>query len=66
MRRRHDRQEDDCRTELVTELVTELRSSRTDLARIVEAADRNKLPLLALGAEGTELVGEGTDMAGGF
>ena len=33
-----------------TELVTELRSSRTDLARIVEAAHRNKFPLLVLPA----------------
>jgi len=29
-------------------LVTELRSSRTDLARIVEAAHRNKLPCLVV------------------
>jgi len=34
-----------------TELVTELQSSRTDLARIVEAAHRNKLPLLVLQAQ---------------
>jgi len=32
-------------------LVTELRSSRTDLARIVEAAHRNKLPLLVVPAQ---------------
>ena len=31
-----------------TDLVTELRSSRTDLARIVEAVHRNKLPLLVV------------------
>ena len=34
-----------------TELVTELRSSRTDLARIVEAAHRNKLPRLVIPAQ---------------
>jgi len=33
-----------------TELVAELRSSRTDLARIVETAHRNKFPLLVLPA----------------
>ena len=33
------------------ELVTELRSSRTDLARIVEAAHRNKLPFLVVPAQ---------------
>jgi hypothetical protein len=31
-----------------TDLVTELRSSRTDLARVVEAARRNKLPFLVV------------------
>lgn len=30
------------------ELVTELRSSRTDLARIVQAVDRNKRPMLVV------------------
>ncbi len=38
-------------TELATELVAELRSSRTDLARIVEAAHRNKFPLLVVPAQ---------------
>jgi hypothetical protein len=33
------------------ELVTELRSSRTDLARIVEAAHRNKFPHLVVPAQ---------------
>jgi hypothetical protein len=32
------------------DLLTELRSSRTDLARIVEAAHRNKFPRLVLQA----------------
>jgi hypothetical protein len=55
------------------ELVTELRSSRTDLARIVQAVDRDKRSMLvvqarsvrALGAEGTQFLGEGAGMAGG-
>lgn len=34
-----------------TELVTELRSSRTDLARIVDAAHRKKLPRLVVPAQ---------------
>jgi hypothetical protein len=34
-----------------TELVTELRSSRTDLARIVEAVARYKRPLLVATAQ---------------
>ena len=34
-----------------TELITELRSSRTDLARIVEATRRNKLPFLVIPAQ---------------
>jgi hypothetical protein len=34
-----------------TELVTELRSSRTDLARIVQAVDRNKQPVLVVPAQ---------------
>jgi hypothetical protein len=33
------------------ELVTELRSSRTDLARIVQAVDRNKRPALVVPAQ---------------
>jgi hypothetical protein len=33
-----------------TELITALRSSRTDLARIVETTHRNKFPLLVLPA----------------
>jgi hypothetical protein len=33
------------------ELVTELRSSRSDLARIVEAASRNNLPYLVVLAQ---------------
>lgn len=35
----------------ITELVTELRASRTDLARIVEAVQRNKSPLLVVPAQ---------------
>jgi hypothetical protein len=34
-----------------TELVTEVRSSRTDLARIVETAHRNRLPVLVVPAQ---------------
>ena len=34
-----------------TELVGELRASRTDLARIVEAAQRNKFPRLVVPAQ---------------
>lgn len=33
------------------ELVSTLRSSRTDLARIVEAAQRNKVPVLVVQAQ---------------
>jgi hypothetical protein len=33
------------------ELVTELRSSRTDLARIVQAVDRDKRPMLVVPAQ---------------
>lgn len=33
------------------ELVTELRGSRTDLARFVQAAHRDKLPFMAVGAQ---------------
>jgi hypothetical protein len=34
-----------------TELVTELRSSRTDLARIVQVVDRNKRAVLVVPAQ---------------
>jgi len=34
-----------------TELLTELRSSRTDLARIVQAIDRNKRSMLVVPAQ---------------
>jgi hypothetical protein len=55
------------------QLVRALQSSRTDLVRMVETTHRNKFPLLVLpgpkraglGAEGTEPVGEGADLAGG-
>jgi hypothetical protein len=33
------------------ELVTELRASRTDLARFVQAAHRDKLPFMVVGAQ---------------
>jgi hypothetical protein len=33
------------------ELVTELRASRTDLARFVQAAHRDRLPFMVVGAQ---------------
>jgi hypothetical protein len=33
------------------ELVTELQASPTDLARFVQAADRDKLPVMVVGAQ---------------